>query len=218
MSKYKAGDKVVLEMLSIDGDGYYIVGSEHYSWWASPKNLDEVVEPLSAYTEPLEAKIRRQASHITYLEGKVKELKSDLKHGRTIEDDCDPEAKRAAGQEEAWKLARKCMLMTDREREAIFGSGHNALYGVLTYFDYKHAAAKVAEWERKKEEICVGDVVKAKCDERVEFCVTEIDYEGRIYGISSKGRVYSDRRTEYWEKTGRHIDVNAWLAQIGGER
>ena len=132
MSKYKAGDKVVLEMLSIDGDGYYIVGSEHYSWWASPKNLDEVVEPLSAYTEPLEAKIRRQASHITYLEGKVKELKSDLKHGRTIEDDCDPEAKRAAGQEEAWKLARKCMLMTDREREAIFGSGHNALYGVLT--------------------------------------------------------------------------------------
>ena len=211
MSKYKAGDKVVLEMLSIDGDGYYIVGSEHYSWWASPKNLDEVVEPLSAYTEPLEAKIRRQASHITYLEGKVKELKSDLKHGRTIEDDCDPEAKRAAGQEEAWKLARKCMLMTDREREAIFGSGHNALYGVLTYFDYKHAAAKVAEWERKKEEICVGDVV---IDWNGDTAVVIQSINDAIKLLYGNGRTHSALKGKL-TKTGRHIDVNAWLAQIG---
>lgn len=217
MSKYKAGDKVVLEVLSIDGDGYYIVGSEHYSWWAAPKILDEVVEPLSAYTEPLEAKIRRQASHITYLEGKVKELKSDLKHGRTIEDDCDPEAKRAAGQEEAWKLARKCMLMTDREREAIFGSGHNALYGVLTYFDYKHAAAKVAEWERKKKEICVGDVLLSKTIPTKCIVISFEKLENTaciLWKDGSSGKRNINELKKDFKKIG-HIDIASMLEQIG---
>ena len=124
---------------------------------------------------------------------------------------------RAKGQNEAWELARKCMLMTDREREAIFGSGHNALYGVLTYFDYQHAAAKVAEWEKAKEEIKRGDIVRNKQDTSSKFCVTDIDCDGRLYGVGKYGLIYSNQHQENWEKTGRHIDIDGFLKQIGGE-
>ena len=168
---------------------------------------------MGLYEEQLEAKIKRQKSEITRLLKENAELKKDLEYYHTGTDTYDIESAIVEGQEEAWKLARKCMLMTDPEREAIFGSGHNALYGVLTYFDYKHAAAKVAEWERKKEEICVGDVVE--CEE----------HYGVVVGV---GEVYVKVFTSDWTpfqwmkkdctKTGRHIDVNAWMAQIGGER
>ena len=153
------------------------------------------VEKMDSYTEPLEAKIKRQKSEITRLLKENAELKSA----------------RAAGQQEVWELARKCLLMTDLEREAIFGSGNNTMYGVLTYHTYPEAAAKIAEWERKKEEICVGDVVE--CEE----------HYGVVVGA---GEVYVKGFTSDWTpfqwmkqsctKTGRHIDVGAWLAQIGG--
>ena len=222
MNKYKAGDKVVLEILSTDCDGYYKLGSEHYSWWENPKYLDEVVEPLSTYTEPLEAKIRRQAAEITRLLAENAELKG---LNSTICDVCKndefiketAEQARAEGQQEAWKLARKCMLMTDREREAIFGSGHNALYGVLTYFDYKHAAAKVAEWERAKEEIHVGDIVRIHEGNDNDLCIICSSSDGYYNAVDEYGAVYPTLYKKMISKTGRHIDVDAWLAQIGGE-
>ena len=154
------------------------------------------LERMDVYTDPLNDKIKRQAEEIT----------------RLLEENAKLKSSRAEEREEAWKLARKCMLMTDREREAIFGSGHNALYGILTYFDYKHAAAKVEEWERQKEEIYVGDVVEC---------------EGSYGVVVGAGEVYVKGFTSDWTpfqwmmkdctKTGRHIDVDAWLAQIGGE-
>ena len=220
MSKYKAGDKVVLEMLSIDGDGYYIVGSEHYSWWANPKNLDEVVEPLSTYTDPLNDKIKRQEEEITRLIAENVELKNKYKDlNKALDDFNDDMCKsaRAAGQRESWELARKCMLMTDREREAIFGSCHNALYGVLTYFDYKHAAAKVAEWERKKEEICVGDVLSSKTLREKCIVTSFAKLENTAYILwmdGSSGKRDTNKLKEEFEKIG-HIDIASMLAQIG---
>ena len=218
MSNYKVGDKVILEILSTDGDEGYIVGSEHYSCWATPKFLDEVVEPLSTYTDPLNDKIKRQEEEITRLLAENAELKKDLEYYRTVTDTCDIESARAEGQQEAWELARKCMLMTDRKREAIFGSGHNALYGVLTYFDYKHAAAKVEEWERKKEEICVGDVLLSnrtgnKC------IVTRIGCEliTILWDDGSCSNRHKNIIKEEFEKIG-HIDVASMLAQIEGEQ
>ena len=107
--------------------------------------------------------------------------------------------------------------MTDREREAIFGSGHNALYGVLTYFNYKHAAAKVAEWKKAKEEICVGDVLLS--NETDNKCiVTRISNE--VVTTLWKDGSCGDRPKDFvrgrFKKIG-YIDVNTWLAQIGGE-
>lgn len=128
-------------------------------------------------------------------------------------------AGRLAGQNEAWELAKKCMLMTDRERETIFGSGHNALYGVLTYFDYKHAASKVAEWEKVKE-IKAGDIVESNNGNGERIAVIDVwpSADGLHFeGISSNKTLTIDASAKYYTKTGRHIDIDSFLKQIGGE-
>ena len=127
------------------------------------------------------------------------------------------EQARADGTETAWELAKKCMLMTDRERETIFGSGHNALYGVLTYFDYKHAAAKLAEWEKIKE-IKVGDILEDR-DEGNKVIVTSL--KGRVICLlwddGRIGTTYVELAKGIFRNTGRHIDVDSFLKQIGEE-
>ena len=176
---------------------------------------EEFERTLPIIAEEYEAKIRRQAAEITRLLAENKELKKDLEYYHTGTDTCDIESARAEGQNEAWELARKCMLMTDQEREAIFGSGHNALYGVLTYFEYKHAAAKVAEWG--KDEIKVGDIVTNRVNDK-NLCVTCISTDKKYYsGVDRYGTLYYMLSEEMINKTGRHIDIDSFLKQIGEE-
>lgn len=176
MSKYKTGDKVVMEITK----GKTLLGTDYYLFndgFGIRQGLVELnAEPLTTYTE--------QA--------------------------------RADGAETAWELAKKCMLMTDRERETIFGSGHNALYGVLTYFDYKHAAAKVAEWEKAKEEIKVGDVLEDIADNNVKCVVTKPYSSNMAYLVFSDGSAGLNE-LDNLRKTGRHTDIDSFLKQIGGE-
>lgn len=175
MSKYKVGDKVVLEITDkVEMEEPWYILSDATSIYGS--FMDKAAEPLTAYIE--------QA--------------------------------RADGAETAWELAKKCMLMTDREREAIFGSGHNALYGVLTYFDYKHAAAKVAEWEKAKEEIKVGDVLEDIADRSVKCVVTNLYPNNMAYLVFDDGTAGMHKLDDF-KKTGRHIDIDGFLKQIGGE-
>ena len=166
MSEYKVGDKVVIKITGVSkyGESYEVADT---SMWNTIRT-ERVTEPLSTYTKPLEAKIRRQAAEITRLLAENEKLKAE--NGNVI---WEIEQAFDRGCNAAWELAKKCMLMTDRERETIFGSGHNALYGVLTYFDYKHAAAKVAQWEKAKEEIKVGDILEDR-DEGNKVIVTSL--------------------------------------------
>ena len=226
MSKYKVGDKVVFTVTGMKESGQYPDYILNYNFFLWKQGIDNYAEPLTTYTEPLEAKTRRQAAEITRLLTENKRLKAENeKMGVKLDayelygDQHEEEYNQAfnQGADAAWELAKKCMLMTDRERETIFGSGHNALYGVLTYFDYKHAVAKVAEWEKAKEKICVGDVVRFKENNNVEFCVTDILDDSFLYGINAEGGVYSNSDIELFEKTGRHIDVDSFLKQIGEE-
>ena len=156
------------------------------------------------YEQQLEAKIKRQKSEITRLLKENEELKSD----------------KAEGQQKAWNLAQKVYLLPEyggynsNELIEIFGTASTSEIFSLTYTE---ATAKVAEWKKAKEEICVGDVVRFKENHRVEFCVTNILDDRFLYGVSAEGDVYSDRNIKLFEKTGRHIDVDAWLAQIGGD-
>lgn len=171
------------------------------------------LERMDAYTEPLEAKIRRQAAEITRLLAENAELKKDLEYYHTGTDTCDIESARAAGQQEAWKLAQKIALyerdggFSIDELEEIFETQYWTDVFLLTYSE---AAAKITEWERKNE-ICVGDVVTfhGNCG-----LVTFIGQN--IKGISKSGLAFITCKEEC-TKTGKHIDVNAWLAQIGGE-
>lgn len=216
MKNHKIGDKFVIEIDKVfEQDGEKLYRAKGMKSLVFDEYGLNILEPLSAYTDPLETKTRRQASHITYLEGKIKELKSDLKHGRTTEDDRDPEAERAAGQREAWELARKISLLEEdggyssNELNEIFGINYLSEIFSLTHTE---AAAKVAKWKKAKEEICVGDMVEC---------------EGSYGVVVGVGEVYVKGFTSDWTpfqwikkdctKTGRHIDVDAWLAQIGGD-
>ena len=211
MSKYKVGDKVVIEItdkISVMGEPWYVL-SEATSLFET--HLDKAAEPLGTYTEPLEYKIRRQAAEITRLLAENEKLKAE--NGNVIW-----EIKQAfdRGCNEAWELARKIILpqskggMSGDDYVAIFGSGITEAY-IMKNYTYSEAAAKVAEWEKAKE-IKVGDVVSH--EEKYGVVISE----GTICfrGFTDDGTPfewYKERCT----KTGRHIDIDSLLKQIGGE-
>ena len=177
------------------------------------------LERMDAYTEPLEAKIRRQAAEITRLLAENAELKKDLEYYQTGTDTCDIESARAAGQRESWELALKLRYMDHEDKVECFGLGYDGKekwIEAMENYTYAEAAEKVAEWERKKEEICVGDVflsnrIGTKC------IVTHINnetvttlWDDNSYGDRSKNFI-----KEGFKKIG-HIDIASMLAQIGG--
>ena len=199
MSKYKVGDKVVYEVKEIIRDGAYLFPS-----WKE-------IEPLPTYTEPLEAKIRRQASEITRLLAENKKLKAE--NGNVI---WEIEQAFDRGCNAAWELARKITVVP---KDGGYGGSklieifNTALIDEIFNLTYSEAAAKVAEWEKAKDEIKVGDVVSH--EEKYGVVISE----GTICfrGFTDDGTPfewYKERCT----KTGRHIDVDSFLKQIGEEQ
>ena len=217
MSKYKVGDKIILTVTGMTEMGnypHYVLNDNFYLW---KQSIDKYSEPLHTYTEPLEVKIRRQAAEITRLLAENKRLKAENGNGLW-----NIEQARAEGQNEAWGLAKK--IVGD-----VRDGGYSAeeLGQIFRYLvsqpcivenTYPEAAAKVAEWEKAKGKICVGDVVRFKGNNNVEFCVTDILDDSFLYGINAEGCVYSNRDIELFDKTGRHIDIDNFLKQIGGEQ
>ena len=177
------------------------------------------LERMDSYTEPLESKIKRQAAEITRLLAENEELKKDLEYYYTGTDTCDIESARAAGQRESWELALKLMYMDYEDKVECFGLGYDGKekwVEIMEKYTYAEAAAKVEEWERKKEEICVGDIVSVR---NANICgvVTYKDTTDNTMDVMTPtgGTIFVGK--EDCKKTGRHIDVNAFLKQIGGE-
>ena len=219
MSKYKVGDKVVMKIISADQDEIktYSVSGVNNDWrWCLPQNLlERYIEPLSTYTEPLEAKIRRQAAEITRLLAENKRLKAENGNGLW-----NIEQARAEGQNEAWELARKIVLMEkeggmkDEDYKAIFGGCQPSDY-ILKTHTYPEAAAKVAEWEKAKEEIKVGDVFEFTSGGKAVVMKVYEDGEVALFFPDGGCGIYEP--DESWHKTGRHIDIDSFLKQIGEE-
>ena len=88
--------------------------------------------------------------------------------------------------------------------------------GEILRYTYAEAAAKVEEWENAKEIIKRGDIIRNKYNTSSKFCVTDIGCDGHLYGVGRYGLIYNNQDPEYWEKTGRHIDIDSFLKQIGG--
>ena len=202
MSKYKVGDKVVYEVKEIIRDGAYLFPS-----WKE-------IEPLPTCTEPLEAKIRRQAAEITRLLEENKELKEDFEKSKRV----NLNMGRLAGQNEAWELARKIFDMETNDIEDIFIKEDAWNLGtVLNNYTYQEAAAKVAEWEKVKE-IKVGDILEDR-DEGNKVIVTSL--KGRVICLlwddGRIGTTYVELAKGIVRNTGRHIDIDGFLKQIGGE-
>ena len=203
MSKYKVGDKVVYEVKEIIRDGAYLFPS-----WKE-------IEPLPTDTEPLEAKIQRQAAEITRLLRENAELKEESKRNYTI----NIEMARAEGHSEAWELARKIAVIP---KDGGYGGSklieifNTALNNEIFNLTYPEAAAKVAEWEKAKEEIKVGDVFQD--DDGNNAIVTSIK-GNTIYYMWDDGDTrsgFAEDVKKHFTKTGRHIDIDSFLKQIGG--
>ena len=191
MSKYKVGEKMIVEITEVKENSYVL------------NRIGEV--------EPMEAKIRRQAAEITRLLAENKKLKENFEKSKRATLNME----RLAGQNEAWELVRKIFDMETNDIEDIFIKEDAWNLGtVLNNYTYQEAAAKVAEWEKIKE-IKVGDVVSH--EEKYEEKYGVVISEGTICfrGFTDDGTPfewYKERCT----KTGRHIDIDSFLKQIGG--
>ena len=190
-------------------------------------SVDEKSEPLSNYTKPLEAKIRRQAAEITRLLAENKKLKEakteDIEHWCDV---CTKqnviEQARTEGAEAAWELARKitCQPINGgfnrSEFEKIFGYGY--ISDIFEKYKYTEAATKVVEWEKTKAKILVkaGDVLENIYDSNVKCIVTNLYPNNRAYLVFDDGTAGMNELDNF-KKTGRHIDIDSFLKQIGEE-
>ena len=171
----------------------------------------EFEKTIPIITEEYEAKIRRQAAEITRLLAENKELKEDFEKSKIV----NLNAGRLAGQNEAWELAQKIFRgahnngYSPKELAQIFGC--EVSKPCIVENTYPEAAAKVAEWEKAKEEIKVGDVVSREGFYGVVKSVSD-DW---LNGITASGVNFQWLKCKC-TKTGRHIDIDSFLKQIGG--
>lgn len=169
----------------------------------------EFEKTIPIITEEYEAKIRRQAAEITRLLAENERLKPKYENIR------------AKGQNEAWELARKILQgvhnggYSPKELAQIFGC--EVSKPCIVENTYQEATAKVAEWEKAKEEIKVGDVFQD--DDGNNAIVTSIK-GNTIYYMWDDGDTrswFAEDVKKHFTKTGRHIDIDGFLKQIGEE-
>ena len=229
MNKYKVGDKIVLTVSDVNEKAYYsyyVFNNNDLILWEP--STDKYAEPLSTYTEPLEAKIRRQAAEITRLLAENERLKAENKKmGVKLDayelygDQHEEEYNQAfnQGTEAAWELVRKIFDMETNDIEDIFIKEDAWNLGtVLNNYTYAEAAAKVAEWEKVKE-FKVGDILEDR-DEGNKVIVTSL--KGRVICLlwddGRIGTTYIELAKGIFRNTGRHIDIDGFLKQIGEEQ
>ena len=236
MSEYKVGDKVVLTVTSKVEDpsySYYILSDDAV---LLETTMNEDAEPLSTYTEPLEDTIQKYTVKIARLVMEKEELKDENERLKAENekmsvkidayelcgDQHEEEYNQAfnQGAEAAWELARKINDMDIYDTEEIFiEAGAFHLGNVLENYTYPEAAAKVAEWEKAKEEIKVGDIVKIREGNNNDLCVLCMSTDKKYYNaVDGYGAVYYLLTKEMIAKTGRHIDIDGFLKQIGGKQ
>ena len=171
--------------------------------------------------EPLKTEIKKLAEEITRLRTENKELKKDLEYYHTGTDICDMESARIKGQNEAWELARKitCQPINGgfnrSEFEEIFGDSY--ISDIFKKYNYYEAAAKVEEWEKAKEEIKDGDVLEGIYDSNLKCIVTNLYTDNIAYLMFDDGTA-GFHELDNFKKTGRHIDIDSFLKQIGGKK
>ena len=121
--------------------------------------------------------------------------------------------------EEAWEIAKNLFAdYSNSELDDIFGKRWS--FPKLMELTPHEAKDKIEEWEAEKE-IKVGDEIAIKehpSEDSFKFFVTKLDKkEKRVNGFSGfDGGVFWGRDIAKYQKTGRHIDIEGLLKQIGG--
>lgn len=172
-------------------------------------------------TEPLKTKIKEMATEITRLLAENKKLKKDLEYYHTGTDIYNIKSIRVTGQNEAWELARKitCQPINGgfnrSEFEEIFDEGY--ISDIFEKYTYTEAAKKVAKWEKTKEEIKDGDILEGIYDNTLKCVVTNLYTDNIAYLVFDDGTA-GFHELDNFKKTGRHIDIDSFLKQIGGAK
>lgn len=173
----------------------------------------------------VKVRIHHIVNQKTDLPYEVKAINNGKIEPRTIwirEEDIQSDSPMTA--EEAWEIAGRIILpercggLSSKEIRHIFGDVD--VEDIIKDFSPQQAKAKIEAWEAEKE-IKVGDEVVVKSDpynDDCKFFVTHMNYrENEISGVSGfDGGVFYGRKTNQYQKTGRHIDINGILKQIGG--
>lgn len=118
--------------------------------------------------------------------------------------------------EEAWEIAKKLFAdYSNVELDEIFGKEWS--FSKLMELTPQEAKSKIEAWKAGKE-IKIGDEVVPKRSPNSDDCkffVTKIA-DDMIEGFSGyNGDVFSRRDIAIYQKTGRHIDIEGLLNQIG---
>lgn len=114
--------------------------------------------------------------------------------------------------EEAWEIAKKLFAdYSNVELDEIFGKGWS--FPKLMELTPQKAKAKIEAWEAKKE-IKVGDEVGHDGEIGV---VTNTDDKAGFFNVLFKNGKTAAYKSERLKKTGRHIDIDGLLKQIGGD-
>ena len=122
------------------------------------------------------------------------------------------------GRNDAWKLANKIAdTLTTSERAKIFGYVVNGItvMDILRDFTPQEALLKLEAYEKEQNEMKVGDVVFDDDEPDVYGIVTFVSCE-MIYIVWSDGSSGVEYDFRDIKKTGKHIDIQSILQQIGG--
>ena len=117
--------------------------------------------------------------------------------------------------EEAWEIARKIVLLEDEggipSKDMVHMFGVKFTREIIKEYSEHEAKARIEAWEAEKE-IKVGDVVK-DCNGKIGVVISKGISDNVLFNDGSTWN-YTDRTLE---KTGRHIDIEGLLKQIGGD-
>lgn len=171
----------------------------------------------------VKVRIHHIVNQKTDLPYEVKAINNGKIEPRTIwirEEDIQSDSPMTA--EEAWELARRIVGcrehgLEETKRREIFS--RDDAFDVFNLFSAKEAKAKIEAWEAEKE-IKVGDIVRPKTTKEREYMVTYISESRKLAGVCLQtGEVIPEAfevSADSVVKTGRHIDIEGILKQIGG--
>lgn len=114
------------------------------------------------------------------------------------------------GRNEVWELAKKLYEMKIEQLQEVFGAFETELE-VMNYLAPQEALAKLEAYEKEQNEIKVGDVVYDLDGNKKVVLFIDFTNKAYIYGRYGITQI----KKEHLTKTGKHIDIQSVLQQIG---
>lgn len=184
--------------------------------------MSKTMEEISAEWKELRPMIGNFVGYLTGKEAQLVSMEEAYERGYNAGFECGQHDTATneyqKGMDDAWKIAKRIVLMNVRERAAIFFPQAEAVTHDEPFKTYSvsDAIEKLKRYEQKKAEeeaeIKVGDVLQHKNDHTTKIAVTGIHEDGMISGIcvgnsceNALGASFTNRDPANWVKTGRHF-------------